>query len=107
MAGCLMARKISSAMQDSCACSECAKWKVMPFNATKMKTSRNVGSCSVKRHSWLEGISMFAGNLLRMTRSSWTKERGFKYSVKDSYHNVTRTVQWRFVFADPANEENK
>lgn len=107
MAGCLMARKISSVIQDSCACSECAKWKEMLPNATKINTSRNVSSSSVKRHLWLKRIRMFADNLLRITRSSWKRERVFKYSEEDSYHNVTRTVRWRFVFADPANEENK
>lgn len=107
MAGCLMAHKIVSVMQHSCACSECKKWKEMLCNTTKM-TKRKENSKYEKRRPCFEGIRVLADHLLQMTGRSWTREHGFtKYCVNDSSRNVTRTVWWRFVFSDSETDENK
>lgn len=83
-------------MQNSCPCSQCTKWKKMFCNTAKVN-KRNQGS--VKRLSWLERTNLFEEGLLQMARRCFKSD-----PKKDSSHNVTRIVQWRFVFFDSENE---
>jgi len=94
-----MAQKVSTVMQNSCSCSECNKGKEFFCNTAKMN-KQNQGS--VKRQRWLERTGLFAQGLLQMTRSSFKSD-----PKKGSSHDITRTVQWRFVFFDPENEEER